>query len=217
MEPNDVNEAPTEEVEAQPAEQAEVQETEQEAQDTSQDVAASTEEEATEPSQVTETPSPEEIDWTQYVPETNAQIPTDESGQVDPQAFRQQLKQELRFESQEVSSWKSLERDHPEIRTDAGLREMILAKRIFDVQQGRKGTLEAAAEDVFSRLSGAKNEGKAAQAASITVQKSAALQKPSGTKGTSTTPDLRARVQAGDQQAMHQMLMGWVENGKIEN
>lgn len=172
-------------------------------------------EESAEPSQVTQEEPEEEVDWSQYVPNVTQPLPVDENGQVDPVAFREQMRQESRFEAQEVRSWTRLETQHPELRSDAGLREMILAKRIFDVQQGKTGTLEAAANEVFNRLSGAKNEGKASQATSITVQKSAALQKPSGAKSTAPANDLRDRINRGDQGAIHSTLTAWLDDGKI--
>jgi hypothetical protein len=201
--------APVETQEEQPAEPAEAPPEEQEAQESTEP-----EGEVEAPSQTTDEKPTEEIDWSQYVPNVSAPIPTDENGQVDPEAFRNQMKQELRFESQETRSWMRLEQQHPEISKDPGLREMILAKRMFDVQRGQGGTLEAAAQDVFQRLGLAKNEGKAAQQTSVRVQKSGALQKPSG-KQTATAPDARDKIRAGDQTAIHSVLTSWVTDGKI--
>lgn len=204
-----------------PAEQAEVQEEIQEQEAQVEETTEGTQEtEATnEPSQVTESEQSapiEEIDWSQYVPDVTAAPPVDETGNIDPVKWQQQIKAETRFEAQEVRSWTRLETEHPELRTDAGLREMILAKRMFDVQRGNKGTLEAAANDVFTRLGGAKNEGKAAAQTNITVQKSAALQKPSGAKASNTLgDDVRNRIRQGDQGAIHTALMDWISSGKI--
>lgn len=204
-----------------PAEQAEVQEETQGQEAQVEEVAEETQDAETtnEPSQVTESEQSapiEEIDWSQYVPDVTAAPPVDETGNIDPVKWQQQMKAEARFEAQEVRSWTRLETEHPELRTDAGLREMILAKRMFDVQRGNQGTLDAAAKEVFTRLGGAKNEGKAAAQTNITVQKSAALQKPSGAKAsTAVGDDVRNRIRQGDQGATHAALMDWISSGKI--
>lgn len=202
-----------EETQEQPAEQAEApQEQDTQAEETQNTESAPAE--TVETSQVTEEEPAEAIDWSQYVPNVQTQVPVDENGQIDPVQWEQQMMQKIQFQQSEVASWKNLENKHPEIRSDAELREMILAKRVFDVQQGRKGSLEAAADSVFKRLSGAKNEGRESQKTSITVQKSGALQKPSG-KPSTTTPDARDRIRMGDQSAIQSQLTAWLDEGKI--
>lgn len=219
MDPDDVNAPAAEEAQDQPQEQPEEQTEAPEPQETqpseeTQDTAAPEGEEAVETSQVTQEQPEQEIDWSQYVPNVQGNIPTDENGQVDPQQFRQQLKDELRFEQQTIRAWTRLEQERPEIKTDAGLRDMIVANQLYNVQRGGKGSLEEAANSVFERIGEAKNQGKAAQATSIKVQKSAALEKPSGNK-TVTTPDARDRIRAGDQSAIQSQLASWLDDGKI--
>lgn len=184
--------------------------------DTSQEEALAAEEQPTAaPSQSEPEESREEVDWSQYVPRVSAPLPVNEEGQVDPQQYKEQLKQEMRFEQNEIRTWQKLEGKYPEIGKDAGLREMILANRLFDVQNGGRGTLEDSAARVFERIGMARNEGKAAQATSITVQKSAALGQPTGNQVSSLSPDVTKQIRSGDQTAIHSTLSQWIKDGKI--
>jgi hypothetical protein len=167
------------------------------------------------PSQTVPEESSEPVDWSRYVPNVQAPLPVDENGQVDPQQYRDQLKSEMRFEQNEIRTWQKLEAKHPEIGQDEGLRQMILANRLFDVQQGGKGTLEDSANRVLERFSIARNQGKADQQTSITVQKSAALAQPTGSGQANSTPDLSERIARGDQGAIQSTLSQWIKDGKV--
>lgn len=158
---------------------------------------------------------PEDVDWSQYVPRVQSQVPVDQDGNVDLAKFAEQQKQELRFEQGEIRSWTRLEQQYPEVRSDAGLRDMIVAKRLFDLQRGGTGTLEAAAKDVFTRLGIAKNEGRASEKTSVTVKKSAALEKPTGSRPSTANKDQLAAIKSGDPRATQQVLADWIENNKI--
>lgn len=168
-----------------------------------------------EPLQPDQPESPtEEVDWSKYVPPLNQPLPVDDEGQVDPIKYREQLKQEMRFEQNEIRTWQSLEKKYPELSKDAGLREMVLANRLFDVNNRGQGTLESSAQRVFERIGIARNEGKAAQATSITVQKSAALAQPTGAGQAAAAPDMSDRIKRGDQTAIQQTLSQWIKDGK---
>lgn len=215
MNPDDENVSVAEEAPETQPEQIEAPEQEQEEAQEQQETNLDTEEESSEPSQVTEAQQEEEVDWSQYVPQLNSQLPVDENGQVDPQQFREQMKQELRFEQQQIRSWTRLEQQHPELKSDAELRDMIVANQLYDVQRGGKGTLETAAQRVFGRVTTAKNQGKAEQQTSIKVQKSAALQKPGGSQSQTATSDVKDRIRAGDQSAIQAQLASWIDSKVI--
>lgn len=160
--------------------------------------------------------------WDSYLPQNRAtQIEQDminEDGYIDPAKYAEKIKkevrEEIRFESQERRAWEKLEDKYPEIKTDKDLREIILAKRINDVSMGGDGSLIKSAETVMRKFGSARQEGKAAAKTSIERQKRGGTVKATAPRDTSQS-DIQQRVRSGDPNAIASILSGWIDEGKI--
>lgn len=159
-------------------------------------------------------------DWDSTV-NPNQQVqnvqPNDE-GYIDPIQYKEQIKAEvredMRFQERERRAWQKLEEKYPELKNDKEARQLVLAKRIFDVQNGGNGSLAAAGKAVMGKITGAKQAGRADAQVSIKTQQNANLSRATAPRDTSAS-DTRSRLQSGDQGAVHDVLKEWLDQGKI--
>lgn len=220
----------SEALEATVAPEAEVAETPQEP--TEAPTVEETEEpESTEPSQTNEgaeapEPSEEELDSdpefdvSQYYNQGNAQIPTSEDGTVDPYqlmaVMEQRLDDKLKFQRQEERTWRAIEKKHPDIRNDKGMREVLLNQRIANAVQGKEANLVKLADQLYERVGAAKSQGRAEANISKKVQKAASLESATANSSSTSKSDERMeRIASGDKYAAQDLLGEWLNEGKI--
>lgn len=162
----------------------------------------------------------DDSDWDSTVnPNQQAQnVQPNDDGYIDPIAYKEQIKAEvredMRFQERERRAWQKLEEKYPELKNDKDARQLILAKRIFDVQNGGNGSLAAAGKAVMGKITGAKQAGRADAQVSIKTQQNANLSRATAPRDTSSS-DTRSRLQSGDQGAVHDVLKEWLDQGKI--
>ncbi len=196
----DAPEAEADEAQAEPAEPTEEQ----------SEVAPSEEEE--------NEPNYEPVDYSQFR-NNDTQIPVNDDGTVDPVAFRNQLKQELRdemrFERQEERNWQAVEKRHPQLRDDKEIREILLNQRIANAIQGKETNLVKLADRLYGRVDRAKSEGRAQANVSQRVQKAASLETATANSGEDKSDKLYDRIIGGDKGAASDLLGQWLEQGKI--
>lgn len=158
--------------------------------------------------------------WDSYLPKQTATQPTvGEDGFIDPVAYKegikQEMRQEARFERAETKAWGKLEEKYPEIGQDAELREIILAKRINDVQRGGDGSLIKSGEQIMKKFGAAKNSGKADAQVSVRKQQSAGVSRSTAPRSQSSDTDVQQRLRSGDPEAVASVLSGWIDDGKL--
>lgn len=158
--------------------------------------------------------------WDSYLPQgTQSEPPkVGEDGYIDPIAYKEAIKQEMReearFERQETKAWSELEKKYPELVEDNELREIILAKRINDVQRGGKGGLIESGEAVMRKFGQARNSGKADAQVSVKKQKAAGTSKATAPRQESDS-DVAQRIRSGDPEAIASVISGWMDDGKL--
>lgn len=137
----------------------------------------------------------------------------------DPAAYAEMLKDDLREESKfrntEVRSWQTLEKEFPEIRTNADLRENILARRIYNAQNGIKGDLLSAGRQVLQPNNDARAEGKADAQVGIEIQERAGTNRATQPRSDQGQSDLLTQYRRGDQTAGQKMVEKMLDDGKI--
>lgn len=163
----------------------------------------------------------DDSDWDSFVDPAAQQVQNvqpNEDGYIDPIQYKEQIKAEvredMRFQERERRAWQKLEEKYPELKNDKEARQLILAKRIFDVQNGGNGSLAAAGKSVMGKITGAKQAGRADAQVSIKTQQNAGLSRATAPRDTSSS-DTRSRLQSGDQGAVHDVLKEWLDQGKI--
>ena len=158
--------------------------------------------------------------WDSYLPKNrpSPEPKVGEDGYIDPLAYKEQIKAEMReearFEANERRAWGKLEEKYPEIVEDSDLRELILAKRLSDVQRGGQGSLIQSGEAVMKKFGQARNSGKTDAQVSVKKQKSAGVSKATAPRDTSSS-DVDQRLRSGDEQAIASVLAGWIDDGKL--
>jgi len=158
--------------------------------------------------------------WDSYLPKPapSVQPTVGEDGFIDPVKYKEQIKsevrEEVRFERNEAKGWEKLEEKYPQLSDDSDLREIILAKRINDVQRGGDGSLIKSGETVMKKFGQARQEGKADQQVSVRRQKSAGVSRSTAPRNTSDK-DVQQRIRSGDPNAIANVLSGWIDDGKI--
>lgn len=161
-----------------------------------------------------------------YYQKQQVQTPNFETddGFIDPAKFYNQVKadalkelrEELRFEATEKKVWGKIEEKHPELKTDAELRDLLNAQRIADVAQGGNGDLNRISDKFFGKLNSYKIQGKAQAQVSEKIQKSASLStQTNNTVQTNANNDLMDRMSRGDQVAKEQLIEQWLADGKL--
>lgn len=176
-------------------------------------------EESEEPSQPEEDESEYEApDYSQFR-DTNKELPLNEDGTVDPLAFRQQLKQEIReemrFERAEERRWTSLEKKYPQLKGDREVREILLNQRIANAVQGKETDLAKIADKLYGRIGQAKSEGRAQANTSTRIQKAASLETATANTGSDKSDKVYDRIISGDKGAANDLLSQWLADGKI--
>jgi hypothetical protein len=179
-----------------------------------------------EPAQESEEPLQEEEpeeeyqapDYSQFR-DTNKELPLNEDGTVDPVAFRNQLKQEIRdemrFERSEERNWMALEKKYPQLKGDREVREILLNQRIANAVQGKETNLAKIAEKLYGRIGAAKSEGRAQANVSTRIQKAASLETATANTGSDRNDKVYDRIMDGDKGAANDLLSQWLEQGKI--
>lgn len=161
----------------------------------------------------------DDSEWDSLAPTQQVQnVQPNEDGYIDPIQYKEQIKAEMRedlkFQERERRAWAKLEEKYPELKNDKDARKIILATRIFDVQNGGTGSLAVAGRQVMSKITGAKQAGRADAQVSIKTQQNANLSRATAPRDTSSS-DTRSRLQRGDQGAVHDTLKEWLDQGKI--
>lgn len=189
-------------------------------------------EEPVEPSQAapqepTEDPAQiEQIDWTQFLPEVEAQpLPeVGEDGLIDPTEYAESLKSQimsevmdtLKFNQNEAKSWQAAEQVLPEIRTNPELRQLVYNTRVGDIANGGQGDAVAAATAIKNLMSSERAAGQAQEQTSVTIQKAAALETGAQVNAApATNNDYLSRLKAGDQSVTVNLVEQWIEEGLI--
>lgn len=178
-------------------------------------------EESEEPLQPEEEPQEEyqpPVDYSQFR-DTNRELPLNEDGTVDPVAFRQQLKQEIRdemrFERSEERNWMALEKKYPQLKGDREVREILLNQRIANAVQGKETNLTKIADKLYGRIGAAKSEGRAQANVSTRIQKAASLETATANTGSDKSDQVYDRIISGDKGAANDLLSQWLADGKI--
>lgn len=140
-------------------------------------------------------------------------------GYVDPAEVAAQIEQrvlqQVTFQRQEAKQWESIEKKHPQVKTDKNLRELILNQRIAEAVQGKPGNLSKIADNLMSQFGTAKSEGRAEANVSKKVQKAASLETSTSNAGEQKGNDVMDRISRGDQTATSELLNDWISRGLI--
>lgn len=219
QEENEVVESPQEVVETQEVVDTQVEQTETP--------------EINEQSEVQETVAEEEPEQTDVnydlskflQPQQQApQFTPDNDGYIDPNQFynkvladaEARIEQKLQFQESERRAWSAIEKQYPEIKEDAELRDLVNAQRIADVASGGKGDLKAVAGKVMGKIQSYQTIGKAQAQVSEKIQKSASLQKSTANNvDASKDSELLGRMRNGDTSAADQLISDWLDAGKL--
>ena len=169
------------------------------------------------------------IDWTQFLtPESDLPAPEADENGVDPEQYaqwilaqnRRQTLETIKFAESERKMYRELEKQYPEFKTNAKVRNTLHNLRIADVAQGGKGDMKAIAKDFFGEIyTNAKNAGKAAAETSVKVQQTASLASSgpaSVSSGTSDVMDkLKSRNHVEAKEARLSLLEQMIKDGKL--
>lgn len=169
------------------------------------------------------------IDWTQFLtPESDLPAPEADENGVDPEQYaqwilaqnRRQTLETIKFAESERKMYRELEKQYPEFKTNAKVRNTLHNLRIADVAQGGKGDMKAIAKDFFGEIyTNAKNAGKAAAETSVKVQQTASLASSgpaSVNSGTSEVMDkLKSRNHVEAKEARLSLLEQMIKDGKL--
>ena len=161
-----------------------------------------------------------DVDWDSLVNQKSQpqNVQPNDEGFIDPVAYKEQIKAEVRedlqFQERERRAWQKLEERYPELKTDKEARQLVLAKRLFDVQNGGSGSLLSAGKSVMGRETRAKQAGKADAQVSIKQQQSAGVSRATAPRDTSQD-DVRDLLRSGDSSAIQDVVKSMLESGKI--
>ena len=156
--------------------------------------------------------------YADYMPRPQGEIPMTEDGSVDPVAWKEQLKaemrEEMRFEQQETKAWNKIEKKYGEQLTP-NRRKLILNSRVASALEGKGGSLNKLADEVMSEFTTAKIQGKAEASTSRKIQKAAGLETSSSNSGQTKEASLQQRIANGDDSAGTELFASWLADGKI--
>lgn len=160
-----------------------------------------------------------DVDWDSVVNRNAPQnVQPNDEGYIDPIAYKEQIKAELReenrFQERERRAWQKLEERYPELKTDKEARQLVLAKRLYDVQNGGNGSLAGAGKAVMGRFTNAKQQGRADAQVSIKQQQSAGVSRATAPRDTSQD-DVRDRLRTGDNAVIQDVIKNMLDAGKI--
>lgn len=161
----------------------------------------------------------DDVNWDSLVNNRQSQnVQPNDEGYIDPVAYKEQIKAEIRddmkFQERERRAWQKLEERYPEIKNDREARQLVLAKRLFDVQSGGDGSLLSAGKAVMGRFAAGKQAGKADAQVSIKQQQNAGVSRASAPRDTSTN-DYRERLRSGDTGAIQDVVKNMLDRGAI--
>jgi hypothetical protein len=162
----------------------------------------------------------DDVDWDSQVsnrqPVQNVQ-PNDE-GYLDPYAYKEQIKAEVRedmkFQERERRAWQKLEERYPDLKNDREARQLVLAKRLYDVQNGGNGSLMTAGKSVMGRFTTAKQAGKVDAQVSIKQQQNAGVSRATAPRDTSRQ-DVRDQLRSGNNSVIQDVVKNMLDQGKI--
>lgn len=141
------------------------------------------------------------------------QLPMDAEGNIDPNAFAQaiymqaqqaavaQARQEVAEQLKEQKLWEQAEKAHPELREDRAMREMVKNARLGQMAAslGQKNpTPKQIADQLFSRVNSAKQQGVTQAQENVRIQESATLETASNVAKTDGVESIRSAMQSGD-------------------
>lgn len=156
--------------------------------------------------------------YADYMPRQQNDIPITEDGSVDPVAWKEQLKaemrEEMRFEQQEAKAWNKIEKKYGEQLTPTR-RKLILNSRVASALEGKGGSLDKLADEVMGEFTAAKSQGKADATTSRKVQKAVGLETSSNNTGQSKESSLTERIANDDPSAATELFASWIADGKI--
>ena len=160
-----------------------------------------------------------DTDWDSLVNRGAPQnVQANDDGYIDPVAYKEQIKAEMRedfkFQERERRAWQKLEERYPELKTDKEARQLVLAKRLYDVQNGGNGSLAGAGKAVMGRFTTAKQAGRADAQVSIKQQQSAGVSRATAPRDTSSD-DVRDRLRTGDNAVIQDVIKNMLDAGKI--
>lgn len=181
-----------------------------------------------EPETKIETPE-SKVDWTQFLPPA-PQVPPpqpDENGDISREDYTKyiiaQAKAELEYDNK-VKEFKEItsqqldeaEKILPDIKSNPKTRALVENHRIATAINGQSGDLVTAAQDIKSLLDEARAEGAKNAQASVTIQKAAAVEtgsSPAPSEEEVQGEQLAKRINAGDDEAVVELLSIWDEKG----
>lgn len=169
-----------------------------------------------------------------------ANLPTNEDGTVDADAFQeainnygkqvfeaasqhagQQSAQTYQLMRAEEKAWDKIQEDYPEVSQSKKLKRIIHNQRNADIMDGGRGDLRQAAKEVMEEFRGAKSQGKTEAQESIKVQQSAHLESSGVTSSNKTNKRKELYSQAINSrgrdrdEARQQLLKDMISKGDI--
>lgn len=169
--------------------------------------------------------------------ESLQQLPRNEDGTTDADAFSQWWKQQQQQtveQSRQVAAqefarlrqgereWKRVEKQFPEVAKNTSLRKAIHKQRIGDIASGGKGDIVAAAREVMDLMRGTERTAKTRAKETIRVQRSAQLDSASNTPAQSNNARKAAtetlytsRNKTEREAAAESLLRDMLEKGEI--
>lgn len=165
-----------------------------------------------------------------------SQLPTDEAGNVDPNAFaqvlaqrdqqllaaaNQQMQEQFVQMRQEERLWGKAEKAYPEISTNKELRQLVQQTRYGIIASGKNASPLEAAKQIFKHTQAARQAGQTQAKESVRIQQSAGLETSSVQTNTSPgTGDLMSRIGSTDKRdaesARQALYQKWISDGTIK-
>lgn len=174
----------------------------------------------------------------QYQPEPLdfSKLPTDENGNVDPNAFaqalqqrdqnllqaaQQQMQDQFVQMRQEETLWQKAEKAYPEIAQNPELRALVQNTRYGIIAGGKNASPLEAAKQIFKHTQAAKQQGQAQAKESVRMQRSAALESSSTQASPkSNTSGLMDKISSSNraeaESARQALLESWLNDGTLK-
>jgi hypothetical protein len=164
------------------------------------------------------------------------QLPQDEQGNVDPNAFAQallsmqqqtlnqaraQARDEMMQVRQEEKLWQRAEKEFPQIAKNREMRQLVQNMRYGVIASGKNATPLEAARQIFKHIGSAQAAGQTQAKQSVQVQRSAALETSSTQSAPrSNSADLMSKIsssnRAESEAARQALLTQWIEDGTVK-
>lgn len=200
--------------------------------------------------QPSETPAPDsegtpddEDEEVNYQPQTFtpqpidfSQLPADDNGNVDPNAFaqalaqreqqilaaaNQQMQDQFMQMRQEERLWQKAEKAYPEISQNKELRTLVQQTRYGIIATGKNASPLEAAKQIFKHTQAAQQQGRTQAKESVRIQQSAALETSSiQTNPNTTKADVMSRISSSNkrdaEEARQALYEQWIADGTIK-